>query len=165
MRRPMLAASLGRRSEGIDGIRNVPKVAGRTWVSLRYAVRKARRRSWDGDDPPRRRTAELPLVGASHNLDPLRFAKSAKHSASIGPNFSVRRAVSEATSVGGLYHYFENAGAMSAFGPKRTFKKRHTMSAFWGKADIGIVEHNDRLWLLSGLSPAIPGKSMSSRPR
>jgi len=111
------------------------------------------------------RTAELPLVGASHNLDPLRFAKSAKHSASIGPNFSVRRAVSEATSVGGLYHYFENAGAMSAFGPKRTFKKRHTMSAFWGKADIGIVEHNDRLWLLSGLSPAIPGKSMSSRPR
>ena len=27
----MLAASLGRRSEGIDGICNVPKVAGRTW--------------------------------------------------------------------------------------------------------------------------------------
>ena len=48
----MLAASLGRRSEGIDGICNVPKVAGRTWVSLRYAVRKARRRSWDCDDPP-----------------------------------------------------------------------------------------------------------------
>src|SRR4029453_16176105 len=48
----MLAASLGRRPERIDGIQNVPKVAGRTWVSLRCAVRKARRRSWDCDDPP-----------------------------------------------------------------------------------------------------------------
>ena len=43
------------------------------------------------------RTAELPLVGARHNLDRVRFAKSAKHSASIGPNFPVRRAPSEAT--------------------------------------------------------------------
>jgi hypothetical protein len=33
----------------------------------------------------------------------VRFAKSAKHSASIGPNFPDRRAASEATSVGGLF--------------------------------------------------------------
>src|SRR6187455_3356128 len=46
------AVRVGAGSEGIDGIRNVPKVAGRTWVSLRYAIRKARRRSWDCDDPP-----------------------------------------------------------------------------------------------------------------
>ena len=49
------------------------------------------------------RTAELPLVGARHNLDRVRFAKSAKHSASIGPNFLDRRAASEATSVGSLF--------------------------------------------------------------
>ena len=65
-----LAAPFGQRSEGIDGIRNVAKVAGRTWVSLRYAVGKAQRRSWDCDDPPCRTDSELPLVGASHNLDP-----------------------------------------------------------------------------------------------
>jgi hypothetical protein len=29
------------------------------------------------------RTAELPLVGARHNLDRVRFAKSAKHSAGL----------------------------------------------------------------------------------
>jgi hypothetical protein len=46
----------------------------------------------------------------------VRFAKSAKHSASIGPNFPDRRAASDANSVGGLFHYFENAGAMSAIG-------------------------------------------------
>jgi hypothetical protein len=35
----------------------------------------------------------------------VRFAKSAKHSASIGPNFLGRRAASEATSVGGPKTY------------------------------------------------------------
>jgi hypothetical protein len=48
----------------------------------------------------------------------VRFVKSAKHSALIGPNSPDRRAASEATSVG----YFENAGAMSAIGTKRTFQ-------------------------------------------
>jgi hypothetical protein len=41
------------------------------------------------------RTAELPLVGESHNLDPVWFAKSAKYSASIGPSFPDRRAASK----------------------------------------------------------------------
>jgi hypothetical protein len=61
------------------------------------------------------RTAELPLVGAS---------RSAKHSASIGPNFLDRRVASEANSVGSLFHYFENAGAISALGTKRTSHSR-----------------------------------------
>jgi hypothetical protein len=60
----------------------------------------------------------------------VRFAKSAKHSASIGPNFPDRRAASVATSVGGLFHYFENAGAMSALGPKRAFELSSIATAY-----------------------------------
>ena len=48
-------------------------------------------------------TAELPLVGASHNLDPRSVRQVCEHSASIGPNFPDRRAAFEATSVGGLF--------------------------------------------------------------
>ena len=51
-------------------MRDVPKVAGRTWVSLRYVVRKARRSHGTVTIHRAGRTAELPLVGASHNLDP-----------------------------------------------------------------------------------------------
>ena len=75
-------------------------------------------------------------------------AKSAKHSASIGLNFPDRRGASKATSVGGLYHYFENAGAIAALGSKRTLELSSTMTAM----------------APSGLSRAIPGK-LSSRPR
>ena len=61
-----------------EGHRNIPKVAGRTWVSGTVTIHRAGR------------TAELPLVGASHNLDPR----------------SVRQVCEAANSVGGLFQYF-----------------------------------------------------------
>jgi hypothetical protein len=66
----MLAASLGRRSEGIDGIRNVQKVAAEH--GCRFDTQSEKRGEGHGTVTIHRagRTAELPLVGASHNLDP-----------------------------------------------------------------------------------------------
>ena len=58
------------------------------------------------------RTAELPLVGANVITSTcVRFAKSAKHSASIGPNFPDQRAASEAASVGELFLFLCRSGS------------------------------------------------------
>jgi hypothetical protein len=50
------------------------------------------------------RTAELPLVGESHILTPVRFAKFAKHSASIGPSSPDLRAASKVAYIAGTMH-------------------------------------------------------------
>ena len=56
------------RSESIDGNRNVPKVAGR----CRFGAESENREEGNGTVTVHRlgRTAELPLVGANHELDP-----------------------------------------------------------------------------------------------
>ncbi|MGA7017540.1 MAG: hypothetical protein WBZ25_11155, partial [Pseudolabrys sp.] len=52
------------------------------------------------------RTAELPLVGASHNLDPRSVRQVCEALGRDWSNFPDRRAASEAILVGGLFHYF-----------------------------------------------------------
>jgi len=48
----MSAVALERTTERTNGIPNLPKVACRAWLSLRYAARKTRRGSRDFGDPP-----------------------------------------------------------------------------------------------------------------
>ena len=57
------------RVEMIDGIRNISRMANPTWVPLRYAAERARRRSRNCGDPPRGANCELPLVGSRHELN------------------------------------------------------------------------------------------------
>jgi len=46
------------------------------------------------------------------------------------------------------FFIFERASQQVRFGTKLTSQPVRWMSAFGGKPDIGIVERNDRLWLL-----------------